>query len=107
VIRPAAREGPLECIPGALFRTRLRNPSLGGDNPCERKDLTSDDISGGGRIVLFAPPGAFTPARSGMRRPGHERLRDAVLAHGVERVVRLVVNDAFALFRFARSRTVE
>jgi peroxiredoxin len=94
-------------VPDAVFHTRVRNPALGGDNPFEWRDLTTDDVFAGRRIVLFALPGAFTPACSDSHLPGYERLHDDFRAAGIDRVVCLAVNDAFVMFQWARSRGIE
>ena len=52
----------LTTVPEAIFLTRVRNEALGGPNPFEWKVLSSDDIFTGKKVVLFALPGAFTPA---------------------------------------------
>ena len=46
-------------IPQASFKTRVRNDALEGDNPFEWKELTSDDVFGDKRVVLFALPGGL------------------------------------------------
>ena len=56
-------------IPQASFKTRVRDDALGGDNPFEWKELTSDDVFAGKRVVLFALPGAFTPTCSTSHLP--------------------------------------
>lgn len=94
-------------VPDATFHTRVRNDALGGSNPYEWKALTSADIFAGRRIVLFAVPGAFTPACSESHLPGYERLHDKIVAQGVDQVVCLSVNDAFVMHQWARSRDVE
>lgn len=94
-------------VPHAVFHTRVRNPALGGDNPFEWKALTTDDVFSGRRVVLFALPGAFTPACSDSHLPGYERLHDEFLALGIDRVVCLAVNDAFVMFQWAKSRGIE
>jgi peroxiredoxin len=63
--------------PQALFHTRVRNEALGGPNPFEWKELTSDDIFKGARVVLFALPGAFTPTCSTSHLPRYEELQGA------------------------------
>lgn len=57
-------------LPEAIFLTRVRSPTLGGPNPFEWKVLSSDDIFTGKKVVLFALPGAFTPACSETHLPG-------------------------------------
>ncbi len=84
----------------------MRNEALGGPNPFEWKDVPSDDIFRGKRIVLFALPGAFTPACSDAHLPGYERLYDEFRALGIDEVVALAVNDAFVMFQGAKSRDV-
>ncbi len=94
-------------VPDAVFHTRVRNPALGGDNPFEWWDISSDDVFAGKRVVLFALPGAFTPACSDAHLPGYERHHDDFVAAGADSVVCLAVNDAFVMQQWARSRAVE
>lgn len=96
-----------QTVPDAVFHTRVRNPALGGDNPFEWKALTSDDVFAAKRVVLFALPGAFTPACSESHLPGYESLHDDFRAAGVDTVACLAVNDAFVLHQWARSRSIE
>ncbi|MHB2168171.1 redoxin family protein [Alsobacter sp. R-9] len=93
-------------VPNVIFHTRVRNDALGGPNPFEWKDVSSDEIFAGKRVVLFALPGAFTPACSEAHLPGYERHYDDFVALGVDRVVCLSVNDAFVMYQWALSRNV-
>lgn len=63
-------------VPHATFQTRVRNEALGGPNPFEWKEVTSDDIFRGKNVVLFALPGAFTPTCSTSHLPRYEELHD-------------------------------
>ena len=94
-------------VPDTIFHTRVRNPALSGDNPFEWRDLSTQDVFAGKRVVLFALPGAFTPACSESHLPGYERLHADFLAAGVDSVVCLAVNDAFVMYQWARSRNIE
>ena len=96
----------LRMVPDATFHTRVRNDALGGPNPYEWKALTSADIFAGRRVVLFAVPGAFTPACSESHLPGYERLHDEIIAEGIDRVICLSVNDAFVMHQWALSRDI-
>jgi len=94
-------------VPDVVFHTRVRNPALGGPNPFEWKDVTSADVFAGKRVVLFAVPGAFTPACSEAHLPVYERHHDDFVALGIDTVACLSVNDAFVMFQWAQSRNVD
>ncbi len=91
-------------IPDATFKTRVRNDALGGANPFEWRDVTSDDVFAGKRVVLFALPGAFTPTCSTSHLPRYEELYDDFKACGVDAVVCLSVNDAFVMYQWGQSQ---
>lgn len=93
-------------VPHVTFKTRVRNEALGGPNPYEWRDLTTDEIFKGKKVVLFALPGAFTPTCSSTHLPRYEELYDAFTAAGVDQVICLSVNDAFVMFQWARAQNV-
>jgi peroxiredoxin len=97
----------LTLVPNVTFHTRVRNEALGGPNPFEWKDVSSDDIFRSRRVVLFAVPGACTPACSDSHLPGYERRYDEFRALGVDEIVCLAVNDAFVMFQWAKSHNIE
>jgi len=94
-------------VPDVTFKTRIRNEALGGDNPYEWKDLTSDEVFKGKNVVLFALPGAFTPTCSTSHLPRYEELYDEFEGLGVDAVVCLSVNDAFVMFQWGRHQGAE
>ncbi|WP_246154224.1 peroxiredoxin [Methylobacterium oryzihabitans] len=96
-----------DTVPDVTFHTRVRNDALGGPNPFEWKDLTSAEVFGGRNIVLFAVPGAFTPACSDDHLPGYEQHAGDFAALGIDGVVCLSVNDAFVMYQWARSKGIE
>ncbi|MFT7578932.1 MAG: peroxiredoxin [Myxococcota bacterium] len=59
--------------PDVTFMTRVRDESIGGDNPFRWQKRTSAELFKGKRVVLFALPGAFTPTCSSTHLPGFER----------------------------------
>ena len=94
-------------VPQVTFKTRVRNDALGGPNPFEWCDLTSDDVFKGKRVVVFALPGAFTPTCSTSHLPRYEELYGAITAQGVDAVVCISVNDAFVMYQWGRSQNAE
>ena len=89
-------------VPKATFRTRVRNDSLGGPNPYEWKDVTSDDVFKDQTVAVFALPGAFTPTCSSSHLPRYEELYDEMKAQGVDEIYCLSVNDAFVMNQWAK-----
>lgn len=94
----------MQQVPTVTFKTRVRNDALGGPNPFEWKDLSSDEIFKGKKVVLFALPGAFTPTCSSTHLPRYEELYDEFMKLGVDRVVCLSVNDAFVMFQWGKAQ---
>ncbi|MEM9385745.1 MAG: peroxiredoxin [Pseudomonadota bacterium] len=90
-------------IPEALFRTRVRDESVGGDNPFRWQDVTSQDIFAGKRIIVFAMPGAFTPTCSSTHLPRYEELYAQFKEQGIDDIYCLSVNDAFVMFQWGKS----
>ena len=97
----------MNTLPKTTFRTWVRNESLPGPNPFEWRDLTTDDIFKGRRVVLFALPGAFTPTCSTSHLPRYEELYDKFKGLGVDEVVCLSINDAFVMYQWGRSQEAE
>mmetsp|Transcript_55580 Transcript_55580/g.113605 ORF Transcript_55580/g.113605 Transcript_55580/m.113605 type:complete len:198 (-) Transcript_55580:36-629(-) len=83
--------------PKVTFKCRVRDPAIGGDNPFTWKDVSTDDICKGKRIVIFSLPGAFTPTCSSTHLPGYEKNYEAIKGCGVDEIYCLSVNDAFVM----------
>jgi len=89
-------------VPQVTFKTRVRDESVGGDNPFRWQDLSSDEVFKEKKVVLFALPGAFTPTCSSTHAPGYEAKYEEFKALGIDSVICLSVNDAFAMYQWAQ-----
>jgi len=59
--------------------------------------ITTDELFGGKKVVLFAVPGAFTPTCSLKHLPGFGAQAASIKAKGVDTVACLSVNDVFVM----------
>ena len=73
-------------VPEVTFKTRVRDDSIGGDNPFRWQDLSTGDIFKGKRVALLALPGAFTPTCSSTHLPGFENHYEELKSHGINDV---------------------
>jgi peroxiredoxin len=70
------------------------------------KDITTDELFGGKKVVLFAVPGAFTPACSQRHLPGFVDKAADLKAKGVDTIACIAVNDQAVLGAWAKSLNV-
>ena len=61
------------------------------------KDLSTDELFKGKRVVLFSVPGAFTPTCDAKHLPGFVQLADQIRARGVDTIACMAVNDVFVM----------
>ena len=66
------------------------------------KDVTTDDLFKGKRIVLFSLPGAFTPTCSSEELPSYDRMYQEFKELGIDDVYCVSVNDAFVMNALSR-----
>ena len=81
-------------IPEATF-TRM-----GPEGPAP---ITTADVFGRKKVVLFSVPGAFTPTCSKKHLPGYVKEADAIKAKGVDTIACMAVNDVFVLDAWAKA----
>lgn len=89
-------------VPEVTFKTRVRDDSLGGDNPFKWYDLTTEELFKGKKVAFFSLPGAFTPTCSSTHAPGYAAKAEEFKALGVDTIVCASVNDAFVMYQWAQ-----
>jgi peroxiredoxin len=89
-------------LPQVTFKTRVRDESVGGENPFRWQDMKTKDIFKGKNIVVFALPGAYTPTCSSTHAPVYDSLYKEFKKLGVDEVICLSVNDAFVMYQWKK-----
>jgi peroxiredoxin len=75
-------------MPAGSFKTMSK------DGP---RDLSTDELFKGKKVVLFSVPGAFTPTCDAKHLPGFLQLADQFKAKGIDTVACVAVNDVFVM----------
>ena len=84
-------------IPEVELRT------LGDAGP---QKVSSTDVLGKGKVVLFAVPGAFTPGCSKVHLPGFVSRANELTAKGVDTIACIAINDAWVMDAWAQDQQV-
>jgi len=94
-------------LPDVTFKTRVRDESIGGDNPFRWQDVTTDEYFKGKRVILFSLPGAFTPTCSTYQLPGYENGAADFAAEGIDEIYVMSVNDSYVMNKWAQSQELK
>ncbi len=87
-----------DTVPSCTLKT------MGKEGPT---DITTEEIFGGKKVVLFAVPGAFTPGCSLTHLPGFVVNADKIKARGVDTIACMAVNDAFVMDAWGKAQNAE
>ena len=71
------------------------------------KEITTDELFGGKKVVLFAVPGAYTRTCSQRHLPSYVGNAAALKAKGVDTIACLAVNDAFVMGAWGKEHGAE
>ncbi|KAG2428740.1 hypothetical protein HXX76_011443 [Chlamydomonas incerta] len=82
-------------VPSATFRALDANGMP--------QAVTTEELFGGKKVLVFAVPGAFTPTCSKQHLPGFVTKADELKAKGVDTIACLSVNDAFVMGAWGQS----
>ena len=84
-------------IPAATLK------SVTPDGP---KDITTDELFRGKKVVLFAVPGAFTPACSQRHLPGYVEKAGDLKKKGIDTIACIAVNDPAVMGAWGKAQNV-
>ena len=79
-------------VPNVTFHTRVAD---------SWKDVTTDELFKGKKVVVFALPGAFTPTCSSSHLPRYNELASAFKENGIDDILCVSVNDTFVMNAWA------
>ena len=68
----------------------------------EWKDVSTKELFGDKKVVIFSLPGAFTPTCSGQQLPKYDEMYSQFKDKGIDDVYCVSVNDAFVMNAWAR-----
>ncbi|MCH1491157.1 MAG: peroxiredoxin [Luminiphilus sp.] len=77
---------------------------MGANGP---EGVSTAELFGGKKVLMFAVPGAFTPGCSMTHLPGYVANADKIKASGVDTIVCLSVNDAFVMGAWGQAQNAE
>ena len=70
------------------------------------KDVSTEELFKGKKVVLFSVPGAFTPTCDAKHLPGFVQLADQIRAKGVDLIACMAVNDVFVMNAWGKASGV-
>jgi glutaredoxin/glutathione-dependent peroxiredoxin len=70
------------------------------------RDLSTDELFKGKKVVLFSVPGAFTPTCSAKHLPGFVERAADIKGKGVDTIACMAVNDAFVMGAWGKASNV-
>lgn len=94
-------------VPHVIFKTRVRDESIGGDNPYKWQDVSTDEFFKNKKIVVFSLPGAFTPTCSTYQVPNYNKMYDEFKALGIDDIYCISVNDAFVMNKWKEQQAAK
>ena len=97
----------ISAVPEVVFKTRVRDESIGGDNPYKWEDVSTKELFNGKRVLVFSLPGAFTPTCSTYQLPDYEKMYDEFKELGIDEIYCVSVNDSFVMNAWAKQQGIE
>ncbi|MGH8219624.1 MAG: peroxiredoxin [Steroidobacteraceae bacterium] len=69
------------------------------------KDISTDELFKGKKVVLFSVPGAFTPTCDAKHLPGFLQHAQALKGKGIDTIACMAVNDVFVMNAWGKSQS--
>ena len=102
----------IEKLPSVTFKIRATNEFenddicfMDGENPWT--DVTSDEMFGNKRVLIFSLPGAFTPTCTSQQLPGFDAMFNDLKNLGIDEIYCISVNDSFVMNAWSQKLNVK
>ena len=90
-----------------IFHIRVRDESIGGENPFKWTSSSTKDYFANKRVIIFSLPGAFTPTCSTYQLPGFEEHYDEILSQNIDEIYCVSVNDSYVMNKWVIDQGVK
>tara|TARA_A100001234_G_scaffold200774_1_gene192991 strand:+ start:255 stop:794 length:540 start_codon:yes stop_codon:yes gene_type:complete len=97
----------LKYLPNVDFKVRVRDESIGGDNPFKWVTKSTEDYFKNKKSIIFSLPGAFTPTCSTYQLPDFDKLYDDFKKSGIDEIYCISVNDSFVMNAWAKHHKID
>ena len=94
-------------LPSVNFKVRVRDETIGGDNPFKWVTKSTEDYFKNKKSILFSLPGAFTPTCSTFQLPDFDKLYDDFKEIGIDEIYCISVNDSFVMNAWAKHHKID
>ena len=94
-------------LPNVNFKVRVRDESIGGDNPFKWVTKNTEHYFKNKKSILFSLPGAFTPTCSTFQLPDFDKLYDDFKKIGIDEIYCISVNDSFVMNAWAKHHKID
>jgi peroxiredoxin len=102
----------IDKLPSVTFKIRTTNEFenddicfMDGENPWT--DVTSEEIFGNKRVLIFSLPGAFTPTCTSQQLPGFDAIFNDLNDLGIDEIYCISVNDSFVMNAWSQKLSVK
>ena len=97
----------LKYLPNVDVKVRVRDESIGGDNPFKWVTKSTEDYFKNKKSIIFSLPGAFTPTCSTYQLPDFDKLYDDFKKNGIDEIYCISVNDSFVMNAWAKHHKID
>ena len=97
----------INTTPDIIFKTRVRDKTIKGQNPYKWMDKITEDYFKNIKVILFSLSRTFTPTCLTYQLPNLEKLFNEFKSLGISKIYCLSVDHAFVMNAWAKSQNLK